>query len=726
MTAQMVLKSKTLERTKNIIFTITLTLNSLLVFLLLFENMIVLPAWLQVAGRMHPMILHFPIVLIILYVLWVVLFQNKISPQDTAKNIGEWLILISALTSGFTALMGLFLSREQGYDPDALLWHKWSGVAVSLLMLIWAAFRNNLSASKTGTITAAVVSFAVIIFTGHQGAGITHGQNFLIAPLMPEKKEQQVLLEDAVVYTHMVKPIVEAKCMSCHNNKKARGELVMETEELLLKGGKNGKLWDTTEADLGLMLKRIHLPLEAKKHMPPQGKPQLTEEEITVLNEWIKNGADFKIKAVELEATSDLRKIAERQFSTIETDEYDFAAADNSKVKSLNNNYRIVYPLAKKSPALGAEFFSASNFNSESLKELLSVKDQLVSLNLDKMHVKDEDLKTIGEFKQLRKLNLAFTGITGANLDELKNLKELRQLSLSGTAIKPNALQNLSSLQQLTKLYVWNTGITEEDIKKYKEEKKDLVIESGFHGDTITLKLTPPILVNEEQIITKPEKLKLKHYINGVTIRYTLDGKEPDSLLSPVYNSDVTLTNNVHLRARAFKQGWHTSDSLDALFYTAKYRPDSLIHLLPPDKNYKDEKNKLLIDLVKGENNFRTGKWVGFQKNRMEAILVFNNQSEISSITIGNLVDTGSHIMPPQSIEVWGGNDRNQLKLLKRFKTKPTGKFTKEYPPTYELQFNPIAVRYIKLIVQPLEKLPSWHSGRGKPAWIFLDEVWVK
>ena len=27
----------------------------------------------------------------------------------------------------------------------------------------------------------------------------------------------------------------------------------METKELLLKGGKNGKLWDTTKADLGFI-----------------------------------------------------------------------------------------------------------------------------------------------------------------------------------------------------------------------------------------------------------------------------------------------------------------------------------------------------------------------------------------------------------------------------------------------------------------------------------------
>jgi uncharacterized membrane protein len=175
-------------------------------------------------------------------------------------------------------------------------------------MLLWYGLRNSLAKTKTGTIAATLISFAAIIFTGHQGAGITHGQNFLLAPLLPEKKQQQVLLEDAEVFTHMVKPILETKCMSCHNSKKAKGELVMETPELLLKGGKDGKLWDSTEADFGLMMRRIHLSLETKKHMPPQGKPQLTDDETSILTNWIKGGADFKTKVIDLTASNELRK----------------------------------------------------------------------------------------------------------------------------------------------------------------------------------------------------------------------------------------------------------------------------------------------------------------------------------------------------------------------------------------------------------------------------------
>ncbi len=674
---------------------------------------------------MHPMILHFPIVFIVLYAVWILFFQRNIAHQETALHIGEWLLLLSAFTSVNTALMGLFLSREEGYDPEALQWHKWGGAGVSLLMLLWYGLRNNLAKTKMGTIAATLVSFAAIIFTGHQGAGISHGQNFLLAPILPEKKQHQVLLEDAAVFTHMVKPILQTKCMGCHNSKKAKGELVMETEELLLKGGKDGKLWDSTEADFGLMMKRIHLPLETKKHMPPQGKPQLTEVEISILSNWIKSGADFKIKVVDLAASSELRKIADRIFSTIETDEYDFAAADEKKVQSLNNNYRVVYPLAKGSPALGAEFFSTSQFKPESLKELLSVKQELVSLSLDKMPIKDEDLKTIGQFSQLRKLNLSFTDITGATINELNGLKELKHLTLSGTAIKEEAVKNLSSLKQLTKLFIWNTGLKENAIKQLKQENKNLVIETGFRGDTIKLKLTPPILENEEQVVIQSQPLKLKHYVNGVTIRYTLDGTDPDSLRSAAYTKDVTINGNAHLKAIAYKTGWYSSDTMKADFYGAKYKPASLIHLLPPDKDYKDDKAKILIDLVKGDRNFRSGKWVAFRMNSMEALLVFDQPSMISIVTVSSIVDIGSYLMPPLSLEVWGGDDPKELKLLNRITPEQPSKQQPSYLKVYDLKFKPVTLRYIKIIAVPVPRLPKWHPGKGEKGWFFTDEIFV-
>ena len=76
----------------------------------------------------------------------------------------------------------------------------------------------------------------------------------------------------------------------CHNARKSKGDLNMESEATLLQGGKNGALWDSSAAGYGHLLRRIHLPIAEKEHMPPQGKPQLSEEEVRILYFWIKNG----------------------------------------------------------------------------------------------------------------------------------------------------------------------------------------------------------------------------------------------------------------------------------------------------------------------------------------------------------------------------------------------------------------------------------------------------
>ena len=86
------------------------------------------------------------------------------------------------------------------------------------------------------------------------------------------------------------------------------------------------------------------------------------------------------------------------------------------------------------------------------------------------------------------------------------------------------------------------------------------------------------------------------------------------------------------MKAIAYKPGWYSSDTIKADFYAARYKPDSLIHLLPPDNAYKDEKANKLIDLVKSDNNFRNGKWVGFRNNSMQALLVFNQPLSISTV----------------------------------------------------------------------------------------------
>jgi len=710
-----------MQRTRNILFNATLSFNCLLLFLLLFYSRIAEPSWVQVFGRMHPLILHFPVVLLVFYILWQLRFIRKFQTEQS-KSIAEILLLAAAASAAVTALFGLLLSKEEGYDPDALAFHKYTGVSLSFVSFIWCVLIKKFDKVKIANAIMSLVVFALLLITGDLGAGITHGKDYLIAPILPKQEPRQVALEEAVVFTDMVQPILQSKCISCHNNKKAKGELIMETPAQILKGGKDGKLWDSIDVDASLLLKRIHLPEEDEKHMPPQGKPQLSQQEMNILYYWLKDSSNFTIKVTDLPTADTLRMMALAIFKTNVEEKYEFAAADEKTVKQLSNNNRVIVPLALNSPALAVDFYNSQNYDAQSLKDLLKLKEQVVSINLAHMPATDDDIATLAQFINLRKLNLNFSKVTGKSIGQLNKLANLKELSLSGTDINLNDLNGLHSFPKLKDVYVWNTPITDEAAKNIKA---NYTVQTGFYSDTVIMKLTPPILQNETQVLTDAVPLQLKNYINGTVIRYTLDGKDPDSINSPVYDKNTVIDKTVLLKAKAYKPGWISSDVMQTWFYKSTYTPDSVALFTAGDEMYKGDGGKTLIDHEKGDLNFKNNKWLGYHGDKMEAMLIFNKPVKVQSVTLSGLVDIGGYIMPAQSIEVWGGNDADHLRLLSRITPQQPSKVEPGYLRGYDCSFSPTELKYIKVKANALPKLPSWHPGKGEKGWFFIDEIFV-
>lgn len=704
-------------------YNLCFALNCLLLFLALFGTKMEVPGFLQVAGRMHPLLLHFPIVLLLLAGIWE--FGMGSPKLDHNRGLGDILLLLSALTAVLTALMGLFLSKEGGYDEKALFWHQWSGVLLSLVAWAWYTFRRDIRAKKATLGLISGVGLLTLLVAGHQGATLTHGENYLFAPMVSNAPKPVVLLENALVFEHVVRPILQEKCMNCHNSSKAKGDLNMETEALLLKGGKNGVLWDSSASDMGLLLRRVHLPMEEKEHMPPKGKPQLTEAEVNVLVSWIKNGASFNQKLRDLPENDPARQFAlERRPPT----PYPFEAAEESIVQQLNNDYRVVYPLAQNSPALAVDFYGIAAFKGEYLRELESVKTQVVSLNLNKMPLQDKDLKAIAVFPNLRKLNLAFTAITGANLSDLRPLKSLQSLSLSGTSVKIGDLGFLSELPELQELFIWSTAVREEDLTVLQERLPGVKIEAGFKGDGVVAKLNPPIIEGDEQVFSSSTKVKLKNYIKGAVLRYTLDGTVPDSLNSPISTGDsILIERSCQLRAKAFLPGWVSSEVSSRSFYKTGILPDSIILRYPPNVQYKGEGPKTLANKKIGDTDFRTNKWLGYKETDLEALFLFHQPTSISSVSLSTLVDIGSYIMPAKEIQVWGGNNKGNLILLKKLiPEQPQKVGMPGYRIGYTCSFEPRKISVLKIVAKPISKLPAWHPGKGDLGWVFVDEVFVE
>ncbi|WP_295670147.1 c-type cytochrome domain-containing protein [uncultured Mucilaginibacter sp.] len=702
-------------------------LNIFIIFFLLFGGGIVIPQWLQPMGRMHPLIIHFPIVVLIMaMVLEFFRFKERFSTEKLYQDFTSYLWLTGALFAGVTAIMGLFLSKEQGYDGDTVQWHKWFGVIVVFVstLIYWCRSTGwyNQKIARSG----AVAVVLCLVIAGHYGADITHGENFILAPVWhPEKK--LVPIDKALVFQDVVEPIFENKCNSCHNPDKTKGGLRLTDEKALLKGGKDGKLFVAGQPQLSLLLQRIHMPDGEKKHMPPSGKPQLTADEMNLLYLWIKENADFKRKVIDLPASDSLRVIAANYLKPVEETEeqFDFAAADDKVIKQLNNNYRVIYPWAQNSPGLGVNIYNKKTYQPKMLEDLSGIKKQVVSLDLNKMPVKDAELKTIAGFVNLRILNLNFTDVTGANFKVLSSLKYLRTLSLAGTKLDLQGIKAISELKSLTKVALWDTGLPENEIAGLQKSNPKIDFIKGFKDDGKPIKLNDPQVKNTAFVITKPVGLELVHPIKGVEIRYTTDGTDPDSVKSMLYKPGVIIAQNTNIKAKAYKPGWYGSDVLQVNFYKSTYTPDSISFIAGPNEKYSGDGAKTLIDKDLGGNNFGNGKWIGSQKD-LVVYLQFKQPVDLHTVTLNCMRNMGSQIFLPIGIEVWGGADAAHLKLLSTVKPPVP---EKNDPFTLKGMDCKLAasgkLSCLKIIAKPIQNLPVWDPVKKQPGWVFLDEIFL-
>ena len=707
-------------------------------FLLLFADKIVVPIWLQPLGRMHPLLLHFPIVLLLLAMVMEA-FRFRSSNASNGSDTTEFyqtfltnLLLIGTLFAGVTVILGLFLSKEDGYSGQVLQWHKWSGVGIFFTSSLVYWVRNKTWYNARIARSGAVITVVFLIAAGHYGATLTHGNNFLFEPISNQFKPAPVSLNQAVVFTDVIQPIFEQKCVSCHNPNKLKGELNLTNAESIRIGGKTGKLFVAGQPDSSLLLKRIHLPVDEKKHMPPSGKSQLSPQEITLLSLWVKSRVGFDKKVVDLPVNDSLRFIASSLFKPVEqVGEFEFDAADEETIKKLNNDYRTIAALSKGSPALAVNLYNKITYSPEKLIELSSIKQQIVYLNLNKMPVKDVDLKRISEFENLQKLDLNFTDITGRGLAELISLKQLRTLSLSGTKVSYNELQRQTgNFKKLTTISVWNTQLTAREVQQLQKANKTVQFIAGYDGAVSNpIKLNPPQLKNSSAIFSQPLTLQLKHPIKGVQIRFTTDGTEPDSLNSPVFTDQTVISRSTLVKAKAYKTGWFSSSVAAFDLYKNTYTPDSASLLLPLNPVHQADGAHTFFDgklgMLSPNSPAWANNWAGFKKNDMVLVSEFKKPIRITSVALRIMVEEETGIFPPGTVEVWGGDSRDRMKLMATL--RPDLPVQKSTPilKAVACTFRPQTVSCLKIIAKPLSQLPDWHANKGKPALLLVDEVFI-
>ena len=127
------------------------------------------------------------------------------------------------------------------------------------------------------------------------------------APPPPSTPPPAPGADEKLVFQHVVLPVLTAKCNKCHSEEKSKGDLRMDTYEMAMKGGENGKNFVAGKLDESLSIQRILLPDSDDEHMPPEGKDQLTPEEIALLKWWVEQGASGTQKVNEAKFPAELQ-----------------------------------------------------------------------------------------------------------------------------------------------------------------------------------------------------------------------------------------------------------------------------------------------------------------------------------------------------------------------------------------------------------------------------------
>jgi mono/diheme cytochrome c family protein len=671
-------------------------------------------------GKMHPLVLHFPIVLGIAIVIYLVFFQNNKLEEGTEK-----LVLVgNALMASMVALLGLFLSKQDAYDTDTLNLHKWGGLSIALISWL-LIYLKNIPASIQKII--ALSYLLVLLFFTHQGALLTHGENALSMPLPEVKVTEEVKTVDSslTVYEKAIAPILAQKCVSCHGPDKVKGQLQLQSPELIIKGGKNGSILNGIQNEEAQIIQRIHLPNADEKHMPPDGKLQLTLEELTLLNKWVKAGGNFTIKISELAKTDSLAILAMAYKAPAK------GSGDNKNkapdLKPYNSSYCTVNYLYNGSEEIEVNFFQGSFYKIEQLKNLEKIKDKIVSLNMQGMPITKEDLAIIVQFTKLKKLNLNYTTLTLNDLAPLKTITSLKNLSICGMEVNENTLSKFLEKAPFTEINIWTNHSSKKEFQQLSASNKKVKIIIGDNLDAEIIKLTSPIIEQDSAIIVASLDVVVKHFLKGAVVRYTTDGSDPDSLTSPIYTKKLRFNKNTILKTKAFKPGWISSDMVQKTFYKSEIHPDSIYFVTNPDTKYPGSGAKTLIDYELGEKNFSNGKWLAYKDATMKFVIGFKQARPLQEAHFNAFVDNGSYIFPILSIMIEGSNDGKEFKKLNEAKfpslketdvVRENKSFSCSIPPG-------AAYKYYRFTLLNIKKLPTWHPGKGTPGWIFVDELFL-
>ncbi len=131
-----------------------------------------------------------------------------------------------------------------------------------------------------------------------------------------------------------------------------------------------------------------------------------------------------------------------------------------------------------------------------------------------------------------------------------------------------------------------------------------------------------------------------------------------------------------------------------------------------------------LIDGIKGNENFNSDLWQGYESDDLDVVIDLGALTLISYINSSYLQKISSWIFYPKEVKYFISKDGSEFTQMYDIEISKDDK--SDGIKNIEYKFEPTYARYVHVIAKNIGICPPWHVGAGKKAWLFIDEITIK
>ncbi|HLQ39007.1 MAG TPA: c-type cytochrome domain-containing protein [Planctomycetota bacterium] len=487
-------------------------------------------SWLGVFGRLHLVVLHLPIGLLIGAA--ALEFGGALLRRPAARGTIAALAWLGAIAAVTAAGSGWVLAGEGVYVQQDVDLHRWLGMAVAAASLLTAV--TALRAGRRWFRLLLALTVLLLLPAGHLGASLTHGDAYLFEPLraQPEAGTRggtaagapaattrggsnpvpDGLPQASGAFTAVVQPIFARNCIGCHGDKKQKGKLALNTVAGIQKGGNSGEVLVAGKPDDSELMRRCLLPLDDEDHMPPEGKPQPTAAELSALRAWIAAGAPFTGPVDGLTpapaapgspggsqpppgGTPDENGGRRERPDDGDSDGGEPPEAPAEALAALRHELVHTAAIAQHSTRLWIDFAAtAPRIDDAAAQRLLEpVRAQVTDLGMARTAITDATLQFLQRMQGLVRLDLRGTGVTDAGVARLRRLPHLQHLVLAQTKLTDAVVEHLAAMPALDAVYLWHAGVSAEALARLRSARPGLRVDAGDTGPAAPLTAEPQV-----------------------------------------------------------------------------------------------------------------------------------------------------------------------------------------------------------------------------------------